>query len=43
MIKSTEEEWKQTGCFCVRFFRDGEEEFIIVDDYFPVKKEEGKN
>ena len=43
MIKTTEEDWKLTGCFCVRFFRDGEEEYVIIDDFFPLSKEEGQN
>lgn len=30
-------EWEKTGCFCVRFFRDGNEEFVLVDDYFPAR------
>lgn len=38
MIRTTEEEWRRTGCFCVRFYRDGEEEFVIVDDHFPVNQ-----
>ena len=41
MIKTKEEDWRKTGCFCVRFFRDGEEEFVIVDDYFPARRVEG--
>ena len=35
MIRTTEEEWRQLGCFCVRFLRNGHEEYVIVDDYFP--------
>jgi len=23
MLKTTEEEWRQLGSFCVRFYRDG--------------------
>ncbi len=38
MILTKEEDWKNTGCFCVRFFKDGETEFVIIDDYFPAKK-----
>jgi len=41
MIKTTEADWVKTGCFCVRFYRDGEEEYVIVDDYFPARKAEG--
>jgi len=35
IIISTEEEWKKSGCFYVTFFRDGEPEDIIIDDFFP--------
>ena len=31
-----EKEWKDAGCFCVRFFKNGFEEIVIIDDYFPV-------
>lgn len=30
-----QEEWKQCGAFCVKFYKNGYEEIIIVDDYFP--------
>jgi len=36
IIVTTENEWKQTGAFCVKFFKQGREEIVIVDDYFPV-------
>jgi Calpain family cysteine protease len=29
--------WKKLGCFCVRFFKEGDEEWVLVDDLFPVK------
>jgi Calpain family cysteine protease len=38
MIKTKEGEWQKTGCFCVRFYREGQEEYVIVDDYFPARK-----
>ena len=38
MILTTEEEYKTTGAFCVRFFRNDQEEYVIVDDFFPAKK-----
>lgn len=34
---NTSDEWKQTGAFCVRFYEDGVEEFVIVDDKLPVE------
>lgn len=34
---SNEEEWKQTGAFCVRFYDDGKPSYIIVDDKIPVR------
>jgi hypothetical protein len=40
MIKTQEDEWQKTGCFCVRFWRDGQEEYVVIDDYFPCKKGE---
>lgn len=30
------ENWKKTGCFMLRFFKDGNPEYIIVDDWLPV-------
>lgn len=35
IIQSTEEEWRKTGCFKVQFYKDGEPEIILIDDYFP--------
>ena len=35
IIISTEEEWRKSGCFYVTFFRDGEAEEVIIDDFFP--------
>lgn len=40
MILTKEEDWVKTGCFCVKFFTEGEEEYVIVDDHFPAKKGE---
>jgi hypothetical protein len=42
MIKTGNDEWEKLGCFCVRFFRDNQEEFVIIDDFFPARKVEGK-
>ena len=30
------ERWRQTGAFLLRFFKNGEPELIIVDDYLPI-------
>lgn len=27
--------WKKTGCFMVKFFRDGDFQYVIVDDWLP--------
>lgn len=35
VIISTEEDWKLTGAFCIKFFKDGDPEIVIVDDFFP--------
>lgn len=35
IILSTEEEWRLTGAICVQFFKEGEPEYIIIDDMFP--------
>jgi len=35
VIEETEEEWRECGAFCVRFYKGGYEEIIIIDDYFP--------
>lgn len=32
---STEEEWRQCGAFCIKFFDNGKEDFVIIDDYYP--------
>lgn len=29
---NTDDEWLDSGCFCVVFFDNGKEEFVIVDD-----------
>jgi len=41
MILTKETEWAKLGCFCVRFYRNDREEYVIVDDYFPVMPGEG--
>lgn len=28
--------WKKTGAFMLKFFKDGSEEYVIIDDYLPV-------
>jgi hypothetical protein len=35
VIVSSEDDWKLTGAFLVKFFKNGEPEFVIVDDFFP--------
>ena len=37
---NSEEEWKKTGAFCVRFFDDGKESFVIIDDKMPMQDDE---
>jgi hypothetical protein len=32
---NTDDEWMQTGCFCVKFYDGAKEDIIIVDDFFP--------
>lgn len=34
-----EDEWKKVGAFCVRFYDDGKESIVIVDDLIPWKNE----
>jgi hypothetical protein len=31
-----EDEWRECGAFCVRFYANGKEDLVIVDDYFPL-------
>ena len=31
--------WKKTGCFMLKFFREGDFQFIIVDDWIPMNGE----
>ena len=33
----SEQEWKKTGAFCVRFYDDGKESIVIVDDLIPCR------
>lgn len=35
IIITTDEEWRKTGAICVQFYKDGEPEIIIIDDFFP--------
>jgi hypothetical protein len=30
---NSEEEWKTCGAFCVKFFNDGREDIVIIDDH----------
>lgn len=32
-----EDEWRDCGAFCIRFYAVGKEDFVIVDDYFPFR------
>jgi hypothetical protein len=32
---SNEKEWLECGAFCVKFFNQGKEDIVIVDDAFP--------
>ena len=34
---NSEYEWKKYGAFCIRFYDNGEETIVIVDDYLPIK------
>jgi len=36
---NNEEEWKQTGAFCVRFYDDGKESIVVVDDLIPMRND----
>jgi hypothetical protein len=36
IVKITqEEEWRNVGAFCVCFYKGGEPEYVIIDDFFP--------
>lgn len=35
ILEQDNEEWKKTGCFMLRFFKDGQPEVVIIDDYLP--------
>jgi len=30
------EEWRECGAFCVRFYDEGKEDFVIIDDNFVI-------
>jgi hypothetical protein len=32
---ASEEEWRTVGAFCVCFYKEGNAEYVIIDDYFP--------
>jgi hypothetical protein len=34
-IFEVDDEWEECGAFCVRFFDDGKEDIVIVDDFLP--------
>jgi len=36
VIITKEEEWRKVGAFCVKFYRNGYEQYVIIDDYFPL-------
>jgi len=40
VFMNTEDEWKKTGAYCIRFFDDGKETFVIIDDKLPMQDEE---
>ena len=31
--------WKKLGAFCVRFLKDDAEEWVVIDDFFPVRED----
>lgn len=35
MFLHDENEWLQCGAFCIKFFNNGKEDIVIIDDYFP--------
>jgi hypothetical protein len=37
---NTDDEWTESGAFCVVFFDNGKEEFVIVDDYVPIYEDD---
>lgn len=36
ILEQDNEEWRKTGCFMLRFFKDGQPEVVIIDDYLPL-------
>lgn len=36
ILEEDNEQWRETGCFMLRFFKDGQPEVVIIDDYLPV-------
>lgn len=37
ILDQDNDEWRKTGCFMLRFFKDGQPETVIIDDYLPVR------
>lgn len=35
MFLHDEHEWLQCGAFCIKFFNNGKEDLVIIDDYLP--------
>ena len=35
IFMETDDEWIQSGAFCVKFYDGGKEDIVIVDDCFP--------
>ena len=36
MFVNDEDEWLRCGAFCIKFFNNGKEDIVIIDDQFPV-------
>jgi len=33
---NSEQEWKECGALCIKFFDGGKEDIVIIDDYLPM-------
>lgn len=37
--QDNDDKWKKTGAFLLKFYKNGEPEFVIVDDFLPLNQQ----
>ena len=36
-FENTDDEWMECGALCIRFYNDGQEDYVIIDDFIPLE------